>query len=96
VSAIRIGAAVAAVTAGPKLYALVESGDLSTTTALLRWGAVVAACAVGAAGIRRIVADYERQGRVAALVREQVAQADRVVLEGTAVSPTPAAEGTAR
>jgi succinate dehydrogenase/fumarate reductase cytochrome b subunit len=85
VSTIRIAAAVAAVTAGPKLYALVEAGDLSATSALVRWSAVAAACAVGVTGIRRIVADYTQQARVAALVRERAAHTERVVLEGTTV-----------
>jgi hypothetical protein len=87
VGPLKAGAAVASVVAGPKLYALVQSGDLSTATALLRWAAVVAACSIGAAGIGRIVTDYERQRRTASLVAARLAAETPVVLEGTAIQP---------
>jgi hypothetical protein len=89
-SALKIGAAVAAVTAGPKLYALVQSGDLTAGVAFTRWAGVVAACALGVVGIRRIMADYAQQAEAAARAAERGAPGgEPVVLEGTPIRSSP-------
>jgi hypothetical protein len=93
VSTIKIGATVAAVVAGPKLYALVQTGDLSASAALTRGAGVVAACALGAFGIRRIIAGYEREANAATVAAERAAGStpaaggERVALEGTPLGP---------
>lgn len=90
---LRWGVLVAALVAGPKLWSLVSVGDLDGTTALLRWSAVVAACTLGVAGVRRIVADYEEQARAADAAHEAAllraaADGEPVVLEGTTLPPS--------
>jgi hypothetical protein len=58
-SALRIGALLAAVVAGPPLYGLVQDGGLDADTGMLRYGLVALACAVGAGGIASLVRAYE-------------------------------------
>ena len=58
-SALRIGALLAAVVAGPPLYGLVQEGGLDADTGLLRYGLVAIACAVGAGWIASLVRAYE-------------------------------------
>jgi hypothetical protein len=59
-SPLRIGIGLAAVVAGPPLYALVQRGDIDLVTALTRGSVVAAGCVIGASTIARIVAQYER------------------------------------
>ena len=92
---LRWGVLVAALVSGPKLWSLVAAGDLDGGTALLRWAAVVAACTLGVAGLRRIVADYEaqalaaREASEAALLRSGPDGEPVPLLEGTAIPATP-------
>ena len=58
-SALRAGALLAAVVAGPPLYGLVQDGRLDADTGLLRYGLVAIACAVGAGWIGSLVRAYE-------------------------------------
>ena len=90
---VRWGVLVAALVAGPKLWSLVSAGDLDGGTAMLRWAAVAAACTLGVAGLRRIVADYEAQRLAEVQAAEaatlRTADGERVVLEGTPLPPAP-------
>lgn len=88
-TALRLGALVAALVAGPRLWTLVDAGDLDPITALVRWAAVAACCALGVAVIGRIVADYGSQARAAALAARLDVAPDgtRVVHEGTPLPP---------
>ncbi|GAB6899905.1 hypothetical protein [Kineosporia succinea] len=56
-----IGCAVAAVLAGPPLYAQYASGGLDGFTALVRWLVVAVLCSVGAALILGLVKRYEQE-----------------------------------
>jgi len=58
-SALRIGALLAAVVAGPPLYGLVQAGGIDADTGMLRYGLVALACAVGAGWIASLVRAYE-------------------------------------
>ena len=59
-NALLIGAAVAAVMAGPSLYGLVQSGELDGTTALGRGLLIAGVCAVGAYFVLSLVREYEQ------------------------------------
>lgn len=72
-TAVRVGALLAAVVAGPPLYALVQDGVLDADAGLVRYAVVAVACAAGAAGIGSLVRGYEadaRRRRHEALVEE--------------------------
>jgi anti-sigma factor ChrR (cupin superfamily) len=56
-----VGAAVAAVIAGPTLYGLVQSGQLDSTTAMVRGVLIAGACAGGVALIMRLVQEYTHE-----------------------------------
>lgn len=91
---VRWGVLVAALFAGPELWSLVSAGDLDGGTAMLRWSAVAAACILGVAGLRRIVADYEAQTAAEQEAQEEAllraaAEGAPVVLEGTPLPPAP-------
>jgi predicted lipid-binding transport protein (Tim44 family) len=60
-NSLLIGGALAAVFAGPRLYSMVQSGQLDGTTALLRGLLVAAVCAVGVTYLQRLVAGYDRE-----------------------------------
>ena len=62
-SAVRVGALLAAVVAGPPLYGLVQEGGLDADGGLLRYAHVAAACAVGAGWIGSLVRTYEADAR---------------------------------
>ncbi len=91
-SAVRAGALLAAVVAGPPLYGLVQSGDLAWTAALEKGGIVAAACVAGAAAVGRIATAYEqdtdRQRRLAA-ADQAIAEAEAVVHERRALQAQP-------
>ena len=75
-SALRAGALLAAVVAGPPLYRLVQDGGIDADTGLLRYGLVAIACAVGAGWIGSLVRSYEadaRRRRREALIKETLA-----------------------
>ena len=55
-----VGCGIAAVLAGPSLYAQVESGGLDGTTALLRYAVVALICAIGVSLIMNIMRGYEK------------------------------------
>ncbi len=54
----RIGVGLAAIVAGPPLYALVQHGQIDLTTALLRAGLVALGCVVGAWWLTQLVNGY--------------------------------------
>jgi hypothetical protein len=62
-NATTMGIGLAAVVAGPPLYALVVNGDMDVTSALERGGLVAIGCAAGVSLISRIVRGYEVQRR---------------------------------
>lgn len=86
-SALGAGSLLAAVLAGPPLYALVQAGSISLATAAGRGAVVVAGCTAGAAGIARIAQAYERSGsRARTLAAADQAIADtKLVHEGRAI-----------
>ncbi len=55
-----VGCVVAAVLAGPSLYAQYASGGLDGTTAIVRWLLVAVFCSVGAALIMNLIERYEK------------------------------------
>ncbi len=61
-NALLIGAAVAAVMAGPPLYGMVATGELDGTTALGRGLLVAGVCAGGASYVLKLVRDYAEEG----------------------------------
>jgi hypothetical protein len=63
VSARPAGALVGALVAGPPLWSLVQSGELDGGSALIRACIVVAACALAASWIGRLVRGYEADAR---------------------------------
>jgi hypothetical protein len=86
----RIGLVVAAVVAGPPLWQLVRSGSMDSMTALERGGVVALVCALGASWLGGIVADYQRDVRLARLVRahrQSMVQAQPSELKGKARKP---------
>jgi hypothetical protein len=88
VSAVRAGAALAALVAGPPLYTLVQAGGLDLVTALQRGAVVAAGCALGATAIARLVSAYEREGdrqRRLDAADQAIAEAEAVVHEGRAI-----------
>ncbi len=86
-STMRIGAGLAALVAGPPLYALVQRGDIDLVTALGRGGIVAAGCVVGASVLMKIINGYERAGALAARARrDQAIAAALAELEAAAPS----------
>ena len=69
----RIGVGLAALVAGPPLYALVQRGDIDLVTALQRGGVVAAGCFGGAWVVMKIVDGYARAGAAAARARRKAA-----------------------
>ena len=57
-----VGGAVAAVMAGPPLYAMVETGELDSTSAIGRGLLVAALCTAGASYVLNLLRQYEREG----------------------------------
>ena len=77
-SPLTVGAAVAAVMAGPPLYSLVENGQLDSTTALVRGLIVAAVCTMGASYIQGLMAEYEHDQAVKTALRGRLlAEAER-------------------
>jgi hypothetical protein len=70
---VKVGAVLAAVIAGPPLYALVDSGGLDTTAALERGAVVMVACAFGASWIVNLARSYENEAK-----REQESKERRI------------------
>ncbi|GAA3607764.1 hypothetical protein GCM10022223_24690 [Kineosporia mesophila] len=56
-----VGCVIAAVLAGPPLYAQYESGGLDGFTALLRWCLVALLCTIGASLIMGLISRYEKE-----------------------------------
>ena len=56
-----VGAALAAIFAGPRLYSMVQSGQLDSTGAVVRWALLAAICSIGAMYILQIVDSYDRE-----------------------------------
>jgi hypothetical protein len=56
-----VGGAVAAVMAGPPLYAMVQSGELDSTSAIGRGLLVAGICAAGAAYVLNLMRQFERE-----------------------------------
>ncbi|MBL8932884.1 MAG: hypothetical protein JNL54_22405 [Kineosporiaceae bacterium] len=91
---ITAGVGLAALVAGPPLYAMVQRGELDLTGALERGGLVAVACAVGARWISTIADGYARDHRRArveaqrdALLAEQVT---KLLSQGNAEGGGPA------
>jgi H+/gluconate symporter-like permease len=57
---VAVGSAVAAVLAGPPLYALVQTGQMDGTTALLRGLLVAAICSVAAGYVLQLIDNYDQ------------------------------------
>jgi hypothetical protein len=77
-SPLTVGAAVAAVLAGPPLYMLVNNGELDGTSAMGRGLLVAAACVVGAAYIQDVITGYEDEiDRKQAEHIQKLAEAER-------------------
>jgi hypothetical protein len=58
---LRLGVLLAAVVAGPPLWALVRTDQLDSAAALERWAAVAALCSLAASGLAALVRAYEEQ-----------------------------------
>lgn len=58
---LRLGVLLAAVVAGPPLWALVQTDQLDSGAALQRWAAVAAICSLAASGLAALVRMYEEQ-----------------------------------
>jgi hypothetical protein len=89
---LRIGLLVAAVVAGPPLWQLVRSGSMDSLTALERGGVVALVCAIGVSWLGGIVADYQRDVRLARLIRahrQSMAQAQPPELKGSQARKPP-------
>jgi uncharacterized membrane protein YccC len=80
VTALRVGVALAALVAGPPLYALVDGGGLGSDAGLLRFALVAAACAVGAGAVTSLVRRYEADARRRR--RDDLLRQARTALEG--------------
>ncbi len=74
-SPLRIGAALAALVAGPPLYTLTQDGAIDPMTALARGGIVAAGCVLGATLLVRVVTGFERDQHLAAAIRQREAVA---------------------
>jgi hypothetical protein len=80
VKPLRLGVLLAAVVAGPPLWAMVKSDELDSVAAMQRWAAVAAICSLAASGLAALVRGYERQ--LAKQRREKLLeQAERVIQE---------------
>jgi hypothetical protein len=58
-----VGGGIAAVVAGPPLYALVQGGQLDGTSAFERWLIVAVLCVVGVSWVQKIMTGYEKEWR---------------------------------
>jgi hypothetical protein len=92
VSALRVGALLAAVVAGPPLYGLVQDGQLDGDSGMLRYALVALACAVGAGFIGSLVRAYEADARRRR--REALIEQAREVLEAQQRKQQPPATGS--
>ena len=88
----RYGVLLAAVIGGPPLWSLYQAGDLDLSTALLRGGLVALGCALGIAGLNRIIRDYRTQQARARRIQQLTDAVDGLVHEGT---PLPGPNGQA-
>jgi hypothetical protein len=80
VKALRLGVLLAAVIAGPPLWAMVRSDQLDSGAAMERWAAVAAICSLAASGLAAMVRAYEQQ--LAKQRREKlIEQAERIIDE---------------
>ncbi len=79
---LKAGVGLAAVVAGPQLWSLVQSGDISTEGALLRAGLVAAGCAFGVVGINRLVQGFAVDQARARRIKKALAALDEGVHEG--------------
>ena len=75
---LRVGAGLAAVVAGPPLYAMVSAGSMDEETALSRGAVVLAGCALGAWLVARIIGGYRREIDAAARRARAEAEAARL------------------
>jgi hypothetical protein len=86
-SSLRIGVLLAALVAGPPMYALVQDGGMDADTGLLRWSLVAAACVVGAGWIGSLVRGYEAEAKQRR--REALLEEARKALEARTEQPRP-------
>lgn len=89
-SAVKVGLLIASVLAGPRLWGLVDSGDMSMSAAFERAGVVAAACVFGAVAIDRLIDHYALEQARARRVARALAPLDELVHEG---HPVPPADG---
>jgi hypothetical protein len=61
-NALVVGGGVAAVMAGPPLYAMVQTGQLDSTSAIGRGLLVAGLCTAGAAYVLNLLRQFEREG----------------------------------
>lgn len=60
---LAVGVAAAVILAGPPLYALVQAGSLTGSTALFRGLLAVAACTIAASFLNGIIGDFQREAK---------------------------------
>ena len=60
---VSIGIVLAAVLAGPRLYGMVQSGQLDSTGALIRALVIVVVCIAGASYLGRLAEGYQQDRR---------------------------------
>jgi hypothetical protein len=82
VKPLRLGVLLAAVVAGPPLWAMVRSDQLDSGAALQRWAAVAAICSLAASGLAALVRAYEQQ--VAKQRREKLIERAQQEIDATA------------
>ncbi len=97
---VTVGVGLTAVLAGPELYSMVQSGQISMDTALLRGAVMTAGCAFGAHLIASIVQGYQRahEHEILRLRYEEAraeAQAEAEALAAEAVARASAQTATA-
>ncbi len=88
-SPVKGGVLIAIVLAGPKLWSLVQTGELSGVAALERGTVVAAACVFGAIVIDNLITRYAIEQVRARRVARALASMDDIVHEGSPVRPGP-------
>jgi hypothetical protein len=87
VDPVSYGLLLAAVVAGPPLWALYRAGDIELVTFLLHGGLVAVGCGVGINAINGLIAEYRRQADREQRIQQMMDAIDDVVHEGLPISP---------
>jgi hypothetical protein len=85
VKPLRLGVLLAAVVAGPPLWAMVQSDELASGAAMERWAAVAAICSLAASGLAALVRGYEQQ--LDKQRREKLVERAEQAIDETAAGP---------